>query len=151
MTVSAPAKFQGNLSTFLGGTISFDGKNINGVAANLASPPWFGTITITGSSGTASRALTGNGPGSPPADGNWHTYTADLSSAGWIGNLGVAMTNVTGITVVLEFNDVITETAGFDNFRISPVPEPETWAMLVAGLGLLGLKVLRNARPVQRS
>ncbi len=56
------------------------------------------------------------------------------------------MTNVAGITVMLEFNDIITETAGFDNFRISPVPEPEAWAMLAAGLGLL-VTTIRRRRP----
>ena len=31
------------------------------------------------------------------------------------------------------------------NFTITPVPEPETWAMLLAGLGLLGLAGRRRA------
>jgi hypothetical protein len=34
------------------------------------------------------------------------------------------------------------------DFTISPVPEPQTWGMLVAGLGLLGAATLRRRAPV---
>ena len=31
------------------------------------------------------------------------------------------------------------------NFHISPIPEPETYAMLLAGLGLIGFSLRRRA------
>jgi len=34
------------------------------------------------------------------------------------------------------------------DFTVSPVPEPQTWGMLVAGLGLLGAATLRRRVPV---
>lgn len=33
------------------------------------------------------------------------------------------------------------------DFTISPVPEPQTWGMLLAGLGLLGVTALRHRTP----
>ena len=39
MSVEAPVAFRGNLSACLGGTLSFDGRNLNGVAASLGSAP----------------------------------------------------------------------------------------------------------------
>ena len=37
--------------------------------------------------------------------------------------------------------------AGIANFTITPVPEASTWAMLVAGLGVLGMLRARSRRP----
>ena len=33
---------------------------------------------------------------------------------------------------------------------VTPVPEPETWAMLLAGLGLVGLQLRRKMKAVGR-
>jgi hypothetical protein len=137
MSVAAPAAFRGNLSAYLGGTLSFDALNANGVAPNLASGPWFGTVTITGPGGSASRPVAGVGPGQPAANGAWQTYTAALGPAAWSGNLAAALANVTSLTVSLEFNEDIVELAGFDNFRVTAVPEPGTWALWLGGLAAL--------------
>jgi hypothetical protein len=51
---------------------------------------------------------------------------------------------------ILGFNDSYTGDADYDdfvvgvNFVTAPVPEPETYAMMLAGLGLLGLSVRRR-------
>ena len=143
MVVNAPAKFLGDLSMYLNGTLSFDAKNISNSASDLKSPgPWFGTDTITGASGSVSGTLAGTVAGNPPPDGQWHTYSAALDTASWGGSLGAVLGNVTGIAVELEFNNDIVETAGFDNFRVSAVPEPSTAAFLVLGLG--GLLFVRK-------
>jgi hypothetical protein len=39
MTVFAPMPYSGNLLGFLGGTLSFDARNLNGAAADLVSTP----------------------------------------------------------------------------------------------------------------
>jgi hypothetical protein len=40
----------------------------------------------------------------------------------------------------------VSVTAGVDNFTLTPVPEPETWALLLAGLGLVGWQLQRRPR-----
>jgi hypothetical protein len=138
MVVNAPAMFLGDLSAYLNGTLSFDAKNISNSASDLKPPgPWFGTVTMTGASGSVSATLAGTVAGNPPPDGQWHTYSAVLDTASWGASLGTVLANVTCIEVALEFNNVIVETAGFDNFRVSAVPEPSTAAFLTLGLGVL--------------
>ncbi|MCU0841318.1 MAG: PEP-CTERM sorting domain-containing protein [Thiobacillaceae bacterium] len=39
----------------------------------------------------------------------------------------------------------VSVSAGVDNFTLTPIPEPETWALLLAGLGLVSLKLRRAA------
>jgi hypothetical protein len=49
-----------------------------------------------------------------------------------IANEGDGNTAATGMSTVL--------------YSLAPVPEPETWAMLLGGLGLLGLRARREKR-----
>lgn len=150
MSVNAPAAFRGNLSAYLGGVLSFDVKNISNHASDLQSGPWFGAVTITGAAGSASRNVAGTGPGLPLADGLWHTYSATLSPALWSGNLANVLANTTAITLTLEFNNVITETAGLDNFQIAAVPEPATALLMGAGVMVL-VRRLRRRETAGRS
>ncbi|KQW46226.1 MULTISPECIES: PEP-CTERM sorting domain-containing protein [unclassified Roseateles] len=146
MSVTAPAGYLGDLSAYLGGTVSFDAINLNGVAADLISGPVFGTVTISGAGGSASRVLTGAGTGQPAPGAGWTHFEAPLDAADWNGNLAGALAGVTSLTVTLESNNDIVEINGFDNFSlIAVVPEPSTWALSGAGLALLGALARRRA------
>jgi len=152
MTVYAPAAFLGNLSSLLGGTLSFDAKNVNNAAPDLSSAPWFGTVTIVGAAATASLAIAGSGPGLPLADGSWHRFAAPLTAANWSGDLAAALSDVTALSVVLEFNDTTgAEVAGLDNFRISAVPESGSAGLFAAGLSMVALRRRLSPRPRPRA
>lgn len=148
MKIFAPTKFSGNLSSFLGGIISFDAKNINGMSTNLYETPLFGTMTLTGKTGSASRTLDGAGSGNPPSDGAWHTFSTTLDPTLWSGDLEDALHDLTQLSIVLEFHSPIEEIAGFDNFAISPsssaVPVPST--LLLMATGLIGVAGARRKK-----
>lgn len=139
MWIDAPPAFLGNLSAYLGGTFSFDAKNLNGVSANLAT---FGTVTIVGTFSTASKVL--GGTGNPPPDGLWHTYSALLAPGDWSGDLTLALNNVTEIKIVLESHSTVAEVNGFDSFTITEVPEPSP--ALLGVVSTLTVTYLRNRR-----
>ena len=138
MSLFAPSGFLGNQSGFLGGTISFDVKNLNGAAANNSSGTPFGKVIISGSSGTASKELAGLG--FPPPDGLWHTYSASLIPADWNGNLVNALGNVTQIRIVMESNNAILESNGFDNFQLQAVPEPGSGLIVLLSVCVIAFK-----------
>ncbi|MGI9114465.1 MAG: PEPxxWA-CTERM sorting domain-containing protein [Chthoniobacterales bacterium] len=77
--------------------------------------------------------------------------TAAQASAGTFGNASVILSSIAGlqnVTAPIEFRIYVydsTSTAGrgalLDNITLNgfaPVPEPSTWAMMIAGAGLLG-------------
>jgi hypothetical protein len=102
------------------------------------------------------------------APGDWFSVSATIDQSwtdaqaranGWVPDnevlfgtapptWGVTMSNV--YTTEIRFSGSGSLEAGIDNFRLSslqptaPVPEPETYAMMLAGLGLLGVMARRR-------
>lgn len=101
MSVSAPAAFLGNLQAYLGGVLSFDGKNLSNSTSNLQSGPCFGHVVITGSACSATRGVAGTGVGLPLANSQWQSFSAALTPALWTGNLGAALANTTVTALLL--------------------------------------------------
>lgn len=148
MTVFAPSAYHGNLSGFMGGTLTFDVKNLSGATPNLVRDPKFGTITITGSNGSASLVL--GGTGNPPADGIWHTYSTVINPGLWTGDLVNALTNVTQLSIVLESNETVpAEINGFDNFRIAAVPVPA--AIWLFSSALVSVRLVGKIKSTRKS
>lgn len=84
------------------------------------------------------------------SNGNFaNNYTgvfAPYTSVGLIGsNMNVGNNHY---SFVLGYNDSATVDTDFDDFvigvNIAPIPEPETYAMLLAGLGLMGFVARRR-------
>lgn len=143
MALHAPTTALGNWTQYLGGTLSFDALNTSNQQADWNG---FGLVTLSNGSLSVTLDLEPN-LNEPPANGLWKTYSAVLSNAVWGSNLTSVLSNVTSVTVTTEdhvsssFSD---EQVGFDNFSVTAVPEPESYAMLLAGLGLIGVATARR-------
>lgn len=149
---AAPA-FLGNKAAFAGGKLSFDTYV---TPAITSSNQWRYDPDIVLSNGTTTLVWQAAvNPGSTP----WtHVSTTLGIDNGWrVGNLSGSSATASDFNSVLgnltvlrlrgEYINGITETTHIDNVVLAAVPEPETWAMFAAGLGLLGFfgKRRRNA------
>jgi hypothetical protein len=146
----APTRYTGNLSAYAGGSLSFD----TFYTPNEASSAWRNDADVVLSSG--STILVWQAVANPAS--TWTHVSVALDAAqGWkIGSLNGsqataadlanALNNVTALRIRGEYVNGIVETTGLDNVTLAPVPEPETWAMLVAGLGLIGALGRRKIR-----
>ncbi len=140
--LQAPAAALGNLSAYLGGSLSFDAKNLDGVAADWSD---FGRITLT--SGALSVTVDGvPADGQPPADGQWHRYTLALSTTQFGPNLAAVLANVDGLSIKAEFHQGLGDAIGIDNLQLtSAVPEPASAVLMLAGtLALVGMRRRRR-------
>jgi len=141
MFVSAPAKFLGDLSSLLNGTLSFDARQVSGNGEKYAP---FGFITIFNGGNAISADIAG--PEAPAID--WTTFTVTLDAASF-GTTPAAVTdvlsNVTMMMVQLESQIGVVEVTGMDNFRLqSAVPEPST--LLIGGFGVCVALLIRRNR-----
>jgi hypothetical protein len=86
--------------------------------------------------GTAIAGINETGFGSTPTD-SWSLSAYGLSS---------------GFYALKVDGRVMGEGGGAfgGDLTISPVPEPQTWAMLLAGLGMVGMTARRRFKPVPR-
>jgi hypothetical protein len=90
------------------------------------SPDLYNTLTITDSNG-ATTNFTASGLGFPVTNGDqsFSTYVQFVASAG---------TTITSLAFTSGGTDAF-ETA---NYTITPIPEPETYALMLAGLAAMG-------------
>lgn len=142
--MSAPAKFLGDLSAYVGGTLSFDWQT-----DNLSSPTNFNDdVELTGNGMTIRYDL------SSPSLGEWSTTEIDLTAeAGWlVDSTGIAptsvefaglMDNLTQFTLLTDFNNGV-ENPRFDNIAMAAVPEPSVVAALLGSSALLAVMVRRR-------
>ena len=148
-TFSAPSLFLGNKESYFGGQLKFD---LLFFADSL--PPGFAHPDVV---------LWGNGQTlvidsfqDPLTQANlWLSHSVSLTAAAGWRNDGLSGTfanesqirgvlaNLTGLFIRGDYFSGI-EHVALDNVSITPVPEPETYAMMLAGLGLLGVVARRR-------
>jgi|SRR6516225_583718 len=122
----APSKFLGNLSSYAGGTLTYDLKVIQGSA-------YFSDVDVIISSGANSVSWTSNI--NPVGDG-WVTFQVQLNQANFGSNLASILSNVTEFQIRGEFINGAEE-EGLDNVLLS-TPAPAVPGPIV-GAGFPGL------------
>jgi hypothetical protein len=140
----ASAAFLGDLSGFIGGTLSLDLATFAGGGGTFAS---FGEIQLSGGGDTAFFDIAG---AAPPLN-TWQSFSAPLVAAAW-GKTDLEfqniLSNVTSIGIPTDAFDGA-DTIGVDNFAIASqaVPEPSTAFLIAVGLLSLGTIRRRRKRP----
>jgi hypothetical protein len=141
MFISAPSLFLGNQTVFLGGSLSFDVKQLVGIADYQP----FGIVSLR--SGTSVNIADIVPPGLPQSE--WTTQSIVLNAASFgtsAANFALILGNLTGLEVTLESQVGIVETVGFDNFRMSIATVPEPTALSIVGLLSVGLGLWHQRR-----
>lgn len=110
------------------------------ISAGLTATPWTTTLALN-TLPAYTTALFNNGASIKSSPGT--PSSRSFASYGQAGNVWIVGADF--------FN-----TDGVDGFKLSnlvvspAVPEPETWAMLIAGFGMIGATVRRRTRPTVR-
>jgi hypothetical protein len=87
-------------------------------------------VAFTSGSDTAPQSFTEAAPVGP---NYWRVWAAKS-----------IVFHATNSSVTIDFSAITPYDVGLDNVTISAVPEPETYAMMLAGLGLLGFAARRR-------
>lgn len=116
--IIAPAPFHGDLRSFIGGMLSFDGNMLQAIGSPWSNPADYGKVTIAGPADTAMLNIV---PGQPIL-GSWTTYGIDLNAATWgktESQWENLLANVTSLRLSVEarFGG---EQQGIDNFTLTP-------------------------------
>lgn len=142
---NAPTASLGDFSAFIGGTLSYSRYT------TPATPAWRGDAdVILSGAGLVLVSLGETNPGT-----TWDSLSFNLTASAWhLDTLSGAAPTAQQFASVLsslsvlrirgEYVDGVVETSGLDSVTFQAVPEPGTWAMMAAGLGVLGLVAWRR-------
>lgn len=128
------------------GTASF-GFSGNTPTETATGEVLLGTGTLV--SGNAATIPTGDGLTFTPSAGTKLTFATAVSAffedpSPWYGVAFAAFTNTTSQVEPFDGGFRIRQGGGAVNFAAAPIPEPETYAMLLAGLGAIGFVARRR-------
>ncbi|MES3012480.1 MAG: PEP-CTERM sorting domain-containing protein [Pseudomonadota bacterium] len=114
-------------------TLSFTGAGVDYISFLWGSPDLYNTLTVT-STGGVTQVFTAASLSFAVTNGN-------QSFSQYVQFSGLAGAKITA----LSFNNVpATDAFETANYSITPVPEPETYALLLAGLGVVGFMARRR-------
>lgn len=151
---AAPAAFLGDLRSHVGGTLSFelqaarqDAGAANYFTAALRSGPdllvWFGGAPSLTELTRFSVAF--------DASGGWELNPTALGTPGTGTAVDAAAfrafaAQVDGLYINADWR-FGSDNSTLDNVVLSAVPEPQAWALMLAGLGALARRAVRSRRP----
>ena len=150
---SAPQKFLGNQSAAFGGTLSFD------ISVFMAGTSFANEaeVVLKGAGLTLTYDATTELPGGvqplvwthfeiPLASGAWRVSDTFSGALATDAQLHAVLSDLGALWINGEYYTPVSEAIALDNVTLStPVPEPETWALMLAGLGLLAAFGRRQA------
>ena len=114
-------------------TLSFTGGGVDYISFLWGSPDTYNLLTVT-SSGGGSQSFTTTSLGFAVSNG-------DQSFSQYVQFAGLAGSKIMSLT----FNNApATDAFESANYSITPVPEPETYALLLAGLGAVAFVARRR-------
>jgi len=114
-------------------TLTFSGAGVDYVSFLWGSPDLFNSLTVN-STGSAGQVFTATSLGFPITNGDQSFNQAVQFTA-------LAGSKITSL--VFSSSDNAFESA---NFSITPIPEPETYALMMAGLGVMGFVARRRRK-----
>ena len=114
-------------------TLTFSGAGVDYVSFLWGSPDLFNSLTVN-STGSAGQVFTATSLGFPVTNG-------DQSFNQSVQFTALAGAKITSL--VFSSTDNAFESA---NFSITPIPEPETYALMMAGLGVMGFVARRRRK-----
>ena len=142
----APESFLGDLSAYYGGVLRYS------QTLSVQTPPWRDDpdVVLVNGSGLVLVYQNVNQPGT-----DWTGFEVSLSAGSWrVGALDGSFATVAQMQAVLgdlqrlrirgEYISGVIETTALDNVSISAVPEPASWAFMLAGAGLLSARLRRR-------
>ena len=114
-------------------TLTFSGAGVDYISFLWGSPDMFNSLTVN-STGSAGQVFTASSLGFPVTNG-------DQSFNQSVQFTALAGSKITSL--VFASTDNAFESA---NFSITPIPEPETYALMMAGLGVMGFVARRRRK-----
>jgi len=114
-------------------TLTFSGAGVDYISFLWGSPDMFNSLTVN-STGSAGQLFTASSLGFPVTNG-------DQSFNQSVQFTALAGSKITSL--VFASTDNAFESA---NFSITPIPEPETYALMMAGLGVMGFVARRRRK-----
>lgn len=131
------------------GTIRLSGNGIAQISVPYSMQTFVGALGAN-ESAYSSAGLSAVGPtyvdvnGRPQVAGSWSDYSYSNGNPNRSGTLQLLITNSTGIDENIDFRVSAVSFVGTQS--VAAVPEPETYAMLLAGLGLIGVVKRRKVK-----
>lgn len=114
-------------------TLTFTGTGVDYISFLWGSPDTYNVLTVT-STGGATQTFTAAGLGFSVTNGN-------QSFSQYVQFTGSAASKITSLSYTNVPAIDAFETA---NYSITPIPEPQTYALLLAGLGAVGFVARRR-------
>lgn len=141
----APGKFLGNMSSYSGGTLSFDTRAVStATVANEAEVVLRGAGLVLVHESISSLSTSWTSLSVSLTAGNWRVSDTFAGPLATQAQINAVLGNLQELWINAEYYTPIVETIALDNVMLTPVPEPSQAALLLAGAGLLGWRLSRR-------